>query len=93
MVQKKLLEKSHLGFHLDGGAGKGTSASHTLELMLGKMEGITSFKAKGITAQYPTFRILMEAYDQHERRGTNAESMLVGCEVSLREFIWSCGLC
>ncbi|KAK8845528.1 hypothetical protein IAR55_006243 [Kwoniella newhampshirensis] len=53
------------------------------ELMLQEVQGITPSAALGIAADFPTFRDLMEAYEDAERRGgyTKGELLLQDCEI------------
>lgn len=48
--------------------------------MLQEVNGLTASAASGISARYPSFRKLMEAYDR-EANLKAAEGLLMGCEI------------
>ncbi|WVQ80257.1 hypothetical protein IAT38_002362 [Cryptococcus sp. DSM 104549] len=80
----KLLSKSHLNFCATDGIRKGSTPTSILELMLQEVQGITPSASQGIAAEYPTFRDLMESFEEAERRGgaPRGEAMLEDCQVN-----------
>ncbi|WWD22481.1 hypothetical protein CI109_106974 [Kwoniella shandongensis] len=79
----KLISKSHLNFCPTDGIKKGGNPTEVFELMLQEVQGITPSAAVGIAEEYPTFKDLMEAFEDAERRGGAAkgELMLQDCEI------------
>lgn len=72
----KLLQKAHLA--PTDGIRKGSTPTGTLELMLQEIPGITPSAAKGIAADYPTFRDLQRAFERAE----DPAALLADCRVS-----------
>ncbi|KAL1407069.1 hypothetical protein Q8F55_006482 [Vanrija albida] len=78
----KLLSKSHLPFSAPDHPRKATEPVETLELMLQEVQGLTWSAAGSIAIRFPSFRHLMEAYEEAESGGAEAGGdMVVGCEV------------
>lgn len=81
-LQFKLLSKSHLPFSAPDHPRKATEPAEALELMLQEVQGLTWSAAGSIADRFPSFRGLMEAYEDAEAEGgSGAEEMVVGCEV------------
>ncbi|ODN76140.1 hypothetical protein, variant [Cryptococcus amylolentus CBS 6039] len=81
----KLISKSHLAFAPQDGQKKALESTAVLELMLQEVQGVTTSAAAGIAAEYPTFRDLMEAFEEAEegpRGKSGAEAMLANCKVA-----------
>ncbi|WVQ76229.1 hypothetical protein IAR50_005894 [Cryptococcus sp. DSM 104548] len=81
----KLISKSHLAFAPQDGQKKALESTAVLELMLQEVQGVTASAAAGIAAEYPSFRDLMEAFEEAEegpRGKAGAEALLVNCEVA-----------